>query len=590
MSGKEEKMNTKWTIKKIFKSYIDSFWKFNLIWIVAFWIFVAFLGTLEPLFFAEIIKKLEWFYKSWNYNLDEIIKIVIYWCIYIVSNIIVSYFYSYSLIKNKLNKNYVDVNLNYSKVLINMTSKEYLWKKTWSIYKIFDRWCNNQFEFLYFFFQDFLKTSVSIFTIIVLLFYLDPVMAFLSLLVLPFMLLLWYYFYKIIWPKQQNLNYKWEEIFWDIWNIMSNFFLVKSLTLEKYYINKFNLDLADLYKKQTIIERSWSISEIYTSSLVMISRILVLWFWVLFVMKWTLTLSNLILFFSYIWWIYFPLWFIFSKLRNIQIQLTWVEKFYKEFDNLEQEDEKWEILKKINWEIEFKNVYFSYNKEKTIIKDLSFKINKWEKIAIVGNTWAWKSTIINLLLKFYQAEKWEILIDNENISDINKISLRKHIWIVSQDNSLFNLSVRQNLEFAKKNVTDEELYIALKKANAEFVYNLPKWLETIIWERWLKLSWWEKQRISIARLFLKNPEILFLDEATSALDNKTEKLIHKSLDVLMKWRTSIIIAHRLSTIKNADKILMIENWKIVETWNYEELMQKKEKFYELANPDKLMIN
>jgi ATP-binding cassette subfamily B protein len=114
-------------------------------------------------------------------------------------------------------------------------------------------------------------------------------------------------------------------------------------------------------------------------------------------------------------------------------------------------------------------------------------------------------------------------------------------------------------------------------------------LDTVIWERGLKLSGWEKQRLSIARLFLRNPEILILDEATSALDNKTEKLIQKALDTLTKWKTSIVIAHRLSTIKNADRIFMVEKWKIVESWSYDQLMNKKEKFYSLANPEHFVL-
>jgi ABC-type multidrug transport system fused ATPase/permease subunit len=130
----------------------------------------------------------------------------------------------------------------------------------------------------------------------------------------------------------------------------------------------------------------------------------------------------------------------------------------------------------------------------------------------------------------------------------------------------------------------------LKKAKAEFVFSSEKWLETIIWERWLKLSWWEKQRINIARIFLRNPEILILDEATSALDNKTEAEIQKSIEELLIWKTSIIIAHRLSTIKKVDRIFVLDKGKIVESWNYEELIQKKWFFFALANPDKMILN
>lgn len=192
----------------------------------------------------------------------------------------------------------------------------------------------------------------------------------------------------------------------------------------------------------------------------------------------------------------------------------------------------------------------------------------------MGNTGAGKSTIVNLLFRFYEPNSGNIFLDNEKISDLKKKSLRSHIGMVSQDNSLFNLTIRENLLFARPDATDEEVKTALKNASAEFVYKLENGLDTKIGERGLKLSGGEKQRISIARLFLQNPEILVLDEATSALDNKTEKVIQTSLDRLMEGKTAIVIAHRLSTIQNVDKIFMLENGKIVESGNYRELIEK----------------
>ena len=146
------------------------------------------------------------------------------------------------------------------------------------------------------------------------------------------------------------------------------------------------------------------------------------------------------------------------------------------------------------------------------------------------------------------------------------------------------------MELVRDNITQDKILNALKKAKADFVLKSQEWLETIIWERWLKLSWWEKQRINIARIFLRNPEILILDEATSALDNKTEIEIQSSLEDLMKDKTSIIIAHRLSTIKKVDRIFVMDNWKIIESWTYDELILKNWFFYKLANPEKLIIN
>jgi len=152
------------------------------------------------------------------------------------------------------------------------------------------------------------------------------------------------------------------------------------------------------------------------------------------------------------------------------------------------------------------------------------------------------------------------------------------------------MTIKENLLLVKEDATNEEIENALKNAQANFVLKLKDGINTYIWERWLKLSWWEKQRISIARLFLKNPQIILLDEATRALDNKTENLIQKALDKLIVWKTSIIIAHRLTTITNVDKIYFLKDWNIVESGNYKELIDKKWYFYELSNSSHLMLN
>ena len=265
---------------------------------------------------------------------------------------------------------------------------------------------------------------------------------------------------------------------------------------------------------------------------------------------------------------------------------------YDEFDKMELEDlsDTGKKIKNVKWFIEVNNLKFSYNNSSSVLNWIDFSIKPWEKVAFVWTTWAWKSTIVNLLLRLWERDSGNISLDWNDISDINKKSLRRAIWLVSQDSSLFNMSIKENLLFANSKATKKQISEALKNAKADFVFDLENWIDTIIWERWLKLSGWEKQRLSIARLFLKNPQILILDEATSALDNKTEKLIQVALQKLMKNRTSIIVAHRLSTIKWADKIFVLEKWKIVEVGNYDELIKLWWYFASLASTDHLIIN
>lgn len=578
-------------LKKIFWDFIENTWKMKFIFMILLWIWISFLSYLEPIFFTQIIKVIEDYLKNWFFKSNDFFRYFIYWWIFIFISIISSLIYVYYLVRKNTLLNYIKVSSKYSKKIINMSYPDYLSKEVWAVYKIFDRWVGYQFEFIHFFFLELIKTWWWIIFISIILFYNDYKMTFITLSLLPVMILFWFLFFKKLWPYQKKIDKKWDSIFADIWNIMSVFSLVKILSIEKIFSKKIDEKLDFCYNEQLKLYKWWTISDLYTGFFITISRFLVLWFWVYFLINWKITFSTLFLFFSYIWWIYFPIWNLFWMLWSVQSRLTAIWKFYSEFDSLDLEykSEKWIKLKKISWEIEFDNVNFSYW-DNNVINNLSFKLIPWEKVAFVWDTWAWKSTIINLILRFWNLKNWEIRIDWNNINMVNLKSLRNHIWVVSQDNSLFNLSIEENLLFANPKATNKEIELALKHTEAEFVFKLPEWLKTIIWERWLKLSWWEKQRISIARLFLKNPKILILDEATSALDNKTEKLIQRALDELMKWKTSIVIAHRLTTIKHIDRIFMLEKWKIVEQWNYEELINLGWKFFHLVNPKLLIIN
>jgi len=239
-------------------------------------------------------------------------------------------------------------------------------------------------------------------------------------------------------------------------------------------------------------------------------------------------------------------------------------------------------IEKLRGVVSFNNVAFSYpsRKEVQVLKNVNFKAEFGQKIAIVGPSGAGKSTISSLLLRFYDITSGEILVDGKSIYDYDLENLRGNMSIVPQDVILFGGTIRENIAYGKPDATNEEIMLAAKQANAlNFVEGFPEKFETLVGERGVKLSGGQRQRIAIARALLKNPSILILDEATSSLDSESEKLVQEALEVLMEGRTSIIIAHRLSTIRNADKILVLDNGIITEEGTHQELINLENGIY-----------
>ena len=240
-----------------------------------------------------------------------------------------------------------------------------------------------------------------------------------------------------------------------------------------------------------------------------------------------------------------------------------------------------------NETISIKNVSFKYE-DQYVLKDFSLEIPKGKTVALVGQSGSGKSTIANLLTRFYDVNEGKIEIDGADIKNISKKSLRGLMGIVSQDSILFNDSVANNLKLGKQDATENQLLEAAEISNSyEFIKNLPDGFETNIGDSGNKLSGGQKQRLSIARAVLKNPPIMILDEATSALDTESERLVQDALEKMMKNRTSIVIAHRLSTIQNADTIVVLSKGKIVEQGKHQELLEKKGVYYSLVEMQSL---
>ncbi|HDB5662551.1 TPA: SAV1866 family putative multidrug efflux ABC transporter [Staphylococcus aureus] len=288
---------------------------------------------------------------------------------------------------------------------------------------------------------------------------------------------------------------------------------------------------------------------------------------------------------------------LFGPLRRLVASFTTLTQSFASMDRVFQLiDEDYDIKNGVGAQpieikqgrIDIDHVSFQYNdNEAPILKDINLSIEKGETVAFVGMSGGGKSTLINLIPRFYDVTSGQILIDGHNIKDFLTGSLRNQIGLVQQDNILFSDTVKENILLGRPTATDEEVVEAAKMANAhEFIMNLPQGYDTEVGERGVKLSGGQKQRLSIARIFLNNPPILILDEATSALDLESESIIQEALDVLSKDRTTLIVAHRLSTITHADKIVVIENGHIVETGTHRELIAKQgayEHLYSIQN-------
>ncbi len=244
-------------------------------------------------------------------------------------------------------------------------------------------------------------------------------------------------------------------------------------------------------------------------------------------------------------------------------------------------------LGQVKGDIDFHDVSFGYDKERTILHHLSFHIPAGKTVAFVGETGAGKSTLVSLLLRFYEVGDGAITLDGKNLNALAQQDLREHVGLVPQDVFLFGDTIAENIAYGREDASPEEIREAARLAAAdEFIDELPHGYDTKVGERGVKLSGGQKQRIAIARVFLKNPPVVIFDEATSALDTQTEKKVQKTLDDLAKNRTTILIAHRLSTVRNADCIYVLDQGHVIEEGSHEELMARRGKYFALYEAQK----
>ncbi len=357
---------------------------------------------------------------------------------------------------------------------------------------------------------------------------------------------------------------------------------IKSFALETKKLGEYTDKSKKIIRMNLRMDLLESFSEGIVGIITFIPLIIILWYGSLQVIAGVLTIGSLIAIYTYIGKLFDPIASLGSINVALQTTLVSVNRVFQFMDTKTKIKEKKDAreLKNPNGHIMFTDVSFHYYPNEPIIEHINFEIKPGQMVGLVGPSGAGKTTLGNLLFRFFDATNGNVSIDGVDIRDLKIKSIRDAIGIVSQESILFNISLKENIRFGKQNASDAEVIRAAKLAHIhDFIVRQPKGYNTKVGERGVKLSGGEKQRISIARVFLKNPKILILDEATSSLDSESEFLIQKALQRVTQGRTTLVIAHRLSTIRNADKILVLKDRKIKEQGGFVQLMKKKGLFY-----------
>ncbi|MFW5853068.1 MAG: ABC transporter ATP-binding protein [Patescibacteria group bacterium] len=432
-------------------------------------------------------------------------------------------------------------------------------------------------------------TLISGLIALVVIFYIHPLMALFTLTGLLIFLIFSTLNLKHTAFAEHKFYQAFDIAYGDVYDSLANISAIKQAVSEEYERNKLRKNfIKRLQPLWMTSENIWRNLR-FQQRIVIISVQLVVFIWsIKLVTDGIMSIGDLIAFNAYLTMVFGPFVEILDMSKTVQnalINIGNLEKLLSYPAEKYQPTNKKE-LKNINGKIKFDNVSFSYKRREPVLEDISFEIDPGQVVALVGESGVGKSTLINLLSAYYFPTKGKVLIDEINIRKLDLGFLRSQIAIVPQEVVLFNDTIKSNIKYGNFKAKDNQVKKAAEQAHAlDFIEKFPKKWNQLVGERGVKLSVGQKQRIAITRAILKDPRILILDEPTSALDARSEKIIQKSLNELMKNRTTFIIAHRLSTVRKADLILVLEKGKIVEKGNHDQLIQKQDgtyrKLYEL---------
>ncbi len=354
---------------------------------------------------------------------------------------------------------------------------------------------------------------------------------------------------------------------------------------EQFEIEKDNEILQTAFKSHIKINNwAWLIYRVWTIFSFLLN-IFILYYWYLVINNnWDLSL--------FVWLLASAT--LFQKVIDNSAQLykeftnefAWVQKLRNTFSEIPKMKNEFKDtpFKYKSGDIEIKDITFGYTEDRNIFEHFSLDLKWWTKTAFVWESGSWKTTLMKLIAWYLLLEDWEIFVDKQEIHHVDLYSYFSHIGFLTQDPSVFDWTIYDNLVYAlKEQPTDAKLKKVIKAAKCEFIYDFTEWLQTEIWEKWVRLSWWQKQRLAIAKIMLKSPDIILLDEPTSALDSFNEEEISQALNNLFEWKTVIIVAHRLQTVKSADRILLFEDWKVIEDWTHQSLIRKNWKYKKMLD-------
>ncbi|AJA49796.1 ABC-type multidrug transport system, ATPase and permease component [Clostridium pasteurianum DSM 525 = ATCC 6013] len=430
---------------------------------------------------------------------------------------------------------------------------------------------------------SFIPEILTLICVTFIMFYMNFVLALMAIIVIPFLSITLFSIETISRKRWQNYRRKRSNLNAYTHEDFSGIKIIQGFSEEEKTSRSFLVltkDMMDSFVKAVRLNDSfWPIVTLSSG----VGTILVFFYGISLLKSNRITIGTMVAFIAYISMFWRPIINISNFYNTLITNFAAGERIFEILDiKPDITTIKNDIMPKITGTVEFKDLTFSYNNDATILNKLNFKIYPGETVALVGPTGSGKTTIVNLISRFYDPTKGSVLIDNINIKYVNLESLRSQMGIMLQDTFLFSSTIMENIRYGKLDATDEEVIAASKSANAHaFIMNLENSYNTEVNERGSRLSVGQRQLISFARALLANPRILILDEATSNIDTHTEKLVQSGIQKLLTGRTSFVIAHRLSTIRNADRIMVIDKGNIAESGTHKELMKLKGLYYDL---------